>query len=133
MIWALLALLGIPIWLIVGLLIGVGMSRRAFKQQPGVFELVVRAENAEKWARSTSYGRVVNDVLIINRGAALLRTEINAVEAVSEFDIGDGPKKPADATGRLLTFYDGSHHEVAVSREDAERLDAIATRRRVAG
>lgn len=124
MILALLALLGIPIWFIVGGLVGIGLSRRAFKQQPDVFEIAVRAENANKWPRRPSYGRLVRDVLVLNRGAALLRTEINAVDAVSPLDIGDGPKKPVAAVGRLITLDDGSRRELAVAPDDAARLDA---------
>ena len=73
MIWALLAILGVPIWLVVGVLVGIGLSRRAFKQQPGVFEINIRSADAEKWPRRPCYGRVVSDVLVLNRGLALLR------------------------------------------------------------
>jgi hypothetical protein len=122
-IWALLAILGIPIWLIVGVLIAIWQIRRAVKRQPGVFEIAVRAENEDKWPRQPSYGRVVRDVLVLNRGAALLRAEIHAVDAVSELDIGDAPRKPADAVGRLLTFEDGTRREVAVAAIDVAKLD----------
>ncbi len=61
---ALLAVLGIPIWLVVGVLIAVWQIRRAVKQQPGVFEILVRAEDTDKWPRELSYGRVVRDVLV---------------------------------------------------------------------
>jgi hypothetical protein len=125
MIWALLAILGVPIWLIIGILVSIGMSRRAFKKEPGVFEVRVRSKNGDKWPRSASYGRVVSDVFVVNHGAAFLRTEIHAIEAVSEIDIGDRPKKPADAVGRLVTLDDGSSHEVAVARGDVALLDAV--------
>ncbi len=82
MIWALLALLGIPIWLIVGMLVGIVLTRRAFKQQPGVFAVAVRTEHADKWPRQPTYGRLVHDVLVLNRGAAFLRVEIHAIAAV---------------------------------------------------
>ena len=64
-------------------------------------------------------------MLIVNRGAAFLRTEIHAIEGVSEIDIGDGPKKPANAVGRLVTLDDGSTREVAVASGDVARLDAV--------
>lgn len=123
MIWALLALLGVPIWLIVGVLGGVWLTRRAFRQQPGVFEVAVRAADAEKWPRGVADGRIVSDVLIINRGAALLRTDIRAID-VSGLDIGDGPKRPGGAVGRSVLFADGSRDEVAVAADIAEQLDA---------
>jgi hypothetical protein len=130
MIWALLAILGVPIWLIIGLLASIGMSRRAFKQEPGVFKIRVRARNSDKWPRGASYGRFVSDVLVVNRGAAFLRTEIGAIEAVSKIDIGDGPKKQAGAVGRLVTLEDGSTRELAVSPGDVARLDAVTDQRR---
>lgn len=124
MIWALLALLGIPIWLIVGMLVGIMLTRRAFKQQPGIFAVAVREENADKWPRQPTYGRLVHDVLVLNRGAAFLRVEIHAIAAVEQLDIGDGPKSPAPALGRLVTLDDGTRLELALTDTDAKRLDA---------
>ena len=89
---ALLAVLGIPIWLVVGVLIAVWQIRRTLKQQPGVFEVLVRAEDSDKWPRELSYGRVVRDVLVLYRGVALLRVEVLALDAVSELDLGEAPK-----------------------------------------
>jgi len=49
-----------------------------------------------------------------------------AVDKVGDLVIGDtGPKKLANPAGRLLTFEDGSRVEVAVSRADVARLDAM--------
>ena len=110
MIWALLALLGIPIWLIVGMLVGIVLTRRAFQRQPGVFAVAVRKENADKWPRQPTYGRLVHDVLVLNRGAALLRVEIRAIAAV----------------GRLVTLDDGTRLELALADTDATRLDAAS-------
>jgi len=123
-VWVLLAALGIPIWLVVGVLIGIWLTRRAFKQQSGVFAVAVRNENDDKWPRQVTYGRLVRDVLLVNRGVALLRTEIHAVDAADQLEIGHGPKKPAEAVGRLVTFDDGSRLELALAPADAVRLDA---------
>ena len=125
MIWALLALLGIPIWLIVGALIAIWQIRRTVKRQPGVFEVSVRTAGADKWPRQPSYARVIRDVLVLNRGVALLRAEIHAVEAVDQLDIGEGPKKPTDPVGRLVTLDDGTRLELALAHTDATRLDAV--------
>ena len=127
MIWALLAILGFPIWLIVGTLIGILLTRRTFKQQPGVFIVAVRADNATKWPRQPAHGRLVHDVLVLNRGAALLRTEIHAISAVDGLDIGDGPKKPPDAVGRLVTLDDGTRLELTLASTDATRLDGVVS------
>ena len=126
MIWALLALLGIPIWLIAGVLIGIVLTRRAFQRQPGVFPVAVRKENSDKWPRQSTYGRLVHDVLVLNRGAAFLRVEIHAIAAVDELDIGDGPKSPVAAVGRLVTLDDGTRLELALAAADATRLDAAS-------
>jgi len=126
MIWALLAILGVPLWLIVGLLVGVILSRRSFQRQEGVFALKARPEGAEKWTRGVIYGRQVRDVLVTTRGAALLRTEFHAVDAVADLALDGRPKKPADAVGRLVTLADGSRLEVAVSEHDVAYIDGLA-------
>jgi hypothetical protein len=126
MIWALLAILGVPIWLVVGILIGVVSSRRRFQREDDVFPLKARPEGASKWPRGLVFGRQVRDVLVTNRGAALLRTEFHAVDEVAHLTLDDRPKKPADAVGRLVTLADGSRLEVAVSAHDAEHIDSLA-------
>jgi hypothetical protein len=70
----------------------------------------------------------VRDVLVLNQGVARLRTEIHAVDSVSELEIAEGPKKPAGAVGRLVSLDDGSCCEVAVASGDVARLDAVASR-----
>lgn len=129
MIWALLAILGVPLWLIVGLLAGVVLSRRNFRRQDGVFALKVRSEGAAKWPRTLIYGRQVRDVLVTTRGAALLRTEFHAVDEVADLALADRPKKPTVAVGRLVTLADGTRLEVAVSGRDAAHVDALALAR----
>jgi uncharacterized protein YneF (UPF0154 family) len=126
-IWALLVLLGIPIWLIVGALIAIWQIRRAVKRQPGVFEVSVRTADAHKWPRQPSYARVVRDVLVLNRGVALLRAEVLPVDAVIEFDLDETPRKPADAVGRLVTFEDGTQREIAVAADHVGELDRAPT------
>jgi len=126
MIWALLAILGVPIWLIVGALIAIWQIRRTIKRQPGVFEVSVRTAGADKWPRLPSCARVIRDVLVLNSGVALLRTEIHPVDAVSEFDLDETPRKPADAVGRLVTFGDGTRREVAVAADQVGELDRAA-------
>jgi hypothetical protein len=95
MVWALLAILGVPIWLVVGGLTATLLNRRRFKRQPGVFRMKFRAEDDEKWPRPASYGRWVHDVLLINKGLGLVPTtavgikqfhDISEDEAVKGFD-----------------------------------------------
>jgi hypothetical protein len=79
----LLAFLAVPIWLFAGVLLGVALSRRNFRRQEGVFALVARPEGATKWPRLPVYGRQIRDVLVVNRGLALLRTRFHAVDNVA--------------------------------------------------
>ena len=88
MIWILLAALGIPLWMVVGLLLGTVLSRRAMKRTPGVFPAKLRAgpEGVDpadrKWPRRTSYAVWVHDVLVVHGGIALVRTHALPVAGV---------------------------------------------------
>jgi hypothetical protein len=93
MIWALLALLGVPFWLI-----GVGLgltllNRRRVKARPGVFRCKIRITSGsvpglrERWPRSSSYAFWVRDVLVVRAGLALVRTRVLAMtSAFGEID-----------------------------------------------
>ena len=125
MIWALLAILGVPIWLIVGVVTAAVVSRRRFKAQPGVFQLKLRPVDGEKWPRRVAYGRLVHDVLILNSGLALIRTTARGIRSVTD--------RPADETVPgfdrpeifELAFDDGSAALVAVDRSAASSIHAI--------
>ncbi len=86
MVWALLAVLGVPVWLIVGALGAALWSRRSFAQQPGVFRAKVRPATEESWPRRTVHVRVVHDVLVVNSGLALVRTAVHGVRTASVDD-----------------------------------------------
>jgi len=98
MIWALLALLGVPIWLIVGALITAAVSRRRFQRSEGVFPIRIRAASDTKFQRK-AHGRWVHDVLIVNKGLALVLTNPYGIQslgpnqdnAASIKGLGDNP------------------------------------------
>jgi hypothetical protein len=81
MIWALLAILGVPLWLVVGALAASLWSRRKFRNTPGVFRAKVRLNSGsfdglgESWPPMPAYARWVHDVLLVNKGLALVRTQ----------------------------------------------------------
>lgn len=125
MVWALLAILGVPIWLVVGILLAIVVQRRNFKNQPGVFPCAVRDEESTKWPRPMSYARQVRGVFVVNRGAALLRTAIHAVDNAADIACDDCPKKLVDPVARRLTLADGTHLDVAVSTAHVEHVDAL--------
>ncbi len=125
MVWALLAVLGVPIWLIVGALGAVVFSRRHFMAQPGVFRLKMRQTDQEKWPRGFAHGRAVHDVLIVNVGPALLRTEVWPVQSVEDHP-GDNSIAGIDQLAvHKLVFDDGSSALIAVDRSSASKIDSL--------
>ena len=125
MIWALLAIIGVPIWLVVGALTAALVSRRRFQAQPGVFRLKERESGRDKWPRRTAYGRVVHDVFVLNKGLALVRTILRGIRSVA-----DGPQEeqvaPFDQAAIFeVAFDDGSRSLVAVDRSAASRLQSL--------
>ncbi len=91
MIWAVLAFFGVPLWLIVGALAAAAFSRRSFIKQPGVFEAKIRLIDGNavgigaNWQFIRVNGRWIHDVLLINRGVALMRvTPIGATGRAGE-------------------------------------------------
>lgn len=132
MLWALLALLGVPVWLVVGMLVGALYSRRRYRQQPDVFRCAGRVRSgsvdpfSRDWGRAPVYGRWVHDVLVLNRGLALVRVIAVPVDAVvggpGAVDgslprgLGDDPVAVAVRTD------DGSVLELAAHAADRQRL-----------
>ena len=125
MIWALLALLGVPIWLVVGALAAALLSRRRFRAQPGVFRLKERGPGQDKWPRRTAYGRVIHNVLVLNKGLALARTAFRGVQSVTDRP-QDGPIAPFDqAVVFELLFDDGTDSLVAVDGSAASHIQSL--------
>ena len=97
MVWALLAILGVPLWLVVGGLAASLWSRKKFKETPGVFPAKVRLESGafdgigDKWPRMPAYALWVHDVLLLHKGPALVRTLPLPVSA------SDGIVQPAES------------------------------------
>ena len=119
MIWATLAFLGVPIWLVVGALGGAMFSRHNFKAQPDVVPLLFRAADDDKWPRRLAYGRYVHNVLIVNRGLAQIRTAVHVVEHVDRLDLGDTTFKHIDdPIAYAIRLDDGSEYELAIERAD---------------
>jgi hypothetical protein len=80
MLWATLALLGVPMWLVVGGLAVMFWSRSKFKKQDGVFATKMRLESGsapgvgEKWPPMSSFALWVHDVLMVHKGLGLMNT-----------------------------------------------------------
>ena len=90
----LLAILGVPLWLVLGG-VGAGLwSRRSFRKTPGVFAMKARvidgAAPPPKWKRQASYARWVHDVLIVHQGLAMVRNRALPVASASPATISSG-------------------------------------------
>ena len=125
MIWALLAILGVPIWLIVGALTATIVSRRRFKAQPGVFRLKLRDPDQERWPRRSAYGRVIHDVLVINSGVALVHTTVRGVDRVRDHQLRAPIAGLDEAETFELTFDDESRTLVAVDPAAAAQIRSM--------
>lgn len=125
-IWALLAILGVPIWLIVGALGGALWSRRRFRSQEGVFPLAMRRAGESSWPRMPVSGRLIRDILIVNRGIAMVRTEVYPIIDVRPVEVTVAPKRLDDSTTRLLGIAGQADLEVAVPHAVGGRLDQLA-------
>ena len=124
MIWAILAILGVPVWLVVGALLGGLASRRRFRAQEEVFPLWFRKHDEADWPRSVAYGRYVHNVLLVNRGLALVRTSIHVVERADSTEFDAPPKKLLDPVAWTLTLDNGEQVDIAVAASDAQRVSA---------
>jgi hypothetical protein len=75
-----LYILGVPLWMLVGMLILIFWNSNRVKKQPGSFPLKVIHETDSnsgeetKWPRRVSYAQWVHDVLIVRKGPGLMLT-----------------------------------------------------------
>ena len=125
MIWATMIFLGIPIWLVLGALVGGLWNRHRFQQQPGVFPIRVRgvSSDGEKWSGKMN-ALWVHDVLLANKGFARVLTvpygiqriarPIASVDASTIKGLGDDP------VSFVVIVDDGREFEIATDLEHAE-------------
>jgi hypothetical protein len=128
-----LAVLGVPVWLVAGMLLAGVYSRRRYRQQPGVFACYVRVVDgvpgslATTWGRRPSYGRWLHDVLLLSRGLALVRfLAIPVATRVAGPEPLDGtPLRGLGTSAVVFTLCtdDATTLEVAVSAADMHRLE----------
>jgi hypothetical protein len=117
-IWATLALLGIPIWFIALILIAAFKNRNTVRSDPDIFEF--KTKKGDGWARGKGYARWVSDVLIIHTGIALIRTAATQVEAITALGPIEPPPKGLgdDPTEFAVTYAGGKKFSFAVSVDD---------------
>jgi hypothetical protein len=122
-----LAAIGVPIWLIVGMLALAFWSRRQFQKAPGVFPCRVRevlgAGEEAAWGRLESHGRWVHDVLLLHSGLALIRYSALPVASVEKPSAStEGTRFKGHAVSIQLRLDDGSLVEVAGPAEARQLL-----------
>lgn len=120
MIWATLALLGIPIWLIAIVLIAAFRNRNKVRANPDVFEYKLKKDDG--WKRKKGYARWVSDVLIYHAGIALIRTDAFKISSIRILETTDLPSKGLgeNPTGLEATYAGGETAVFAVSAQDLE-------------
>jgi hypothetical protein len=117
-IWATLALLGIPIWLIAIVLIAAFRNRNKVRANPDVFEYNLK--KGDGWNRKKGYARWVSDVLIYHAGIALIRTDAFKINTVRILDTTDLPSKGLgdNPIGLEVTYAGGEMATFAVSAQN---------------
>jgi hypothetical protein len=130
MVAVLLAILGVPLWLVAGMLLGGMYSRHPYRQAPGVFRCRIRrlshdTEEAQ-WGRPLVHARWVHDVLLVSRGLALVWF---AAVPVAALLAGPDPAEPATVTkldpAPVVAWFrldDGTTVVAAANSEDDVRL-----------
>lgn len=132
MIWAFLALIGIPLWLVAGGLFWTLWHRRSVVHTADVFACKARASSGDvaglgkKFPRVSKYSWWVQTVLVVHTGASLNRSHLFPVAAAV------GPLAAADTDGvrrlgdkpQLLTLRldDGGVIEIAAAQGDSQLL-----------
>jgi len=93
MLWAALAILGVPIWLILGALAIVLWNRRKIKKQPGIFAVKLRLESGSfpgfKDKAATGYCEWVHDVLLVHKGLLMATSPVPVAAAEEPKRLGD--------------------------------------------
>ena len=119
-----LLLLGVPLWMIAGMLILILWNRRRVKKQPGIFAIKVRheaepgAEKQPKWPR-TGYAQWVHDVLIVRTGMGLMQS---TPYGISGLETPEKDAEPKEVKGL------GDHPKVLRARLDDGSILQVALR-----
>jgi hypothetical protein len=99
-----------------------------FEASASGFQVGYSSGGAEGWKRSgAGYARCISNVLVVNVGVALVRTNVEAVVRVDNLDLASGVKGFDDPLGRLVIFTDGHEIEAAVEREFVGEIDALVS------
>jgi hypothetical protein len=126
MLIALLAVLGVNLIVVAGLLVVVLGRRRWVNHRPGVFAGAIRLEAGEhegvgsKWRRG--YGRWVRDVFVWTKKPFLCRNELVAVDSLQDVRAAHNGeiKRMGDSPAVIELVADGAVIQIAVHGNDQE-------------
>ncbi len=120
--------LGVPLWMLIGMLILILWNSKRVRKQPGSFPIKVRPETdpvsdeESKWSRTVSYAQWIHDVLIVRKGPGLMLTVPYGIKGVEGYPqdadpegikgLGDHPKliKAVLDDGSILQVAVGELH-----------------------
>jgi hypothetical protein len=134
MIWALLAILGVPVWLIVGALGVALLSRRSAKAVPGTMRGRLRVTSGSvpgfkvRWSRSSCYAVWVRDVLVVHAGLAMVRTRllpVSSAGAIERRSLPELKRLGSEQAVLGLELDDGSTIELAVAVSERSKLPGL--------
>ena len=134
MIWALLALLGVPIWLVAVVLVAVLRNRAQVRRTEGVFRYWGRSHHGwsdHGWSRRAGHARWVSDVLLQHSGPGLARIQARQATDVRAVGRPEHPPRRADADAveLVVVFADGTEQRFAVAGRSIElAIPAIGVR-----
>ena len=116
-----LYILGVPLWMILGMLILVFWNRRRVKNQPGIIPVKIKPESDSnedsKWPRSVSYMQWIHDVAIVREAPALILTVPYGIKNIETM--------PQDADPQEVKGL-GDHPQVARVRLDDDSIIQVA-------
>ena len=119
---ATLLFLGIPLWMIAGMLVLVFWNRHRVKGQTGIFPVKIRAEadpeteKEPKWSRK-GYAQWVHDVLIVRSGIGMMQSTPYGISGVAS---GEQDADPEEVKGL------GEHPKVIRARLDDGSILQVA-------
>jgi hypothetical protein len=132
MIWALLALLGVDLWIIVTGLAIVLLRRRAVKRAPDAFKGKIRLTEGEidglsrRW--KGGYGRWVRDVLVWHKAPFLFRTMLIPVDGADSSGSHAAGRREVSRLGKhpvIVALLAERHSRVCVAARDEDRDRAL--------
>jgi len=113
MIWALLALLGIPLWFIGSSLTAVVLHRSSVRKDVRTFAFK-GSKSDGSWYRRTSFARWESDVFIEFQGPGLVRTDIAQVALVEVLPAETTDSAPVPVR---VDFVDGRSETIGLTAE----------------